>query len=48
MSSTPRDKFKQATRILECDDDPELFRDRVAKTSHPTLGVFGKGKPEKQ
>jgi hypothetical protein len=25
------DKFKQASRDLECDDDPERFRERVAK-----------------
>jgi hypothetical protein len=25
------DKFKDAARALECDDDPERFRERVAK-----------------
>jgi hypothetical protein len=25
------DKFKQAARALECDDDPERFRERVGK-----------------
>jgi hypothetical protein len=25
------DKFKQAARELECDDDPERFRQRLAK-----------------
>jgi hypothetical protein len=25
------DKFKEAARALECDDDPERFRERVGK-----------------
>ena len=25
------DKFKEAARALECDDDPEHFRERVGK-----------------
>lgn len=25
------DKFKEAARALECDDDPQRFRERVAK-----------------
>lgn len=25
------DKFKEAARALECDDDPERFRERLAK-----------------
>jgi hypothetical protein len=25
------DKFKEAARDLECDDDPERFRERVGK-----------------
>ena len=25
------DKFKEAARELECDDDPERFRERVGK-----------------
>jgi hypothetical protein len=25
------DKFKDAARALECDDDPERFRERVGK-----------------
>lgn len=28
---TQSDKFKDAARSLECDDDPERFRERVAK-----------------
>lgn len=29
---TPQiDKFKEAARALECDDDPERFRERVGK-----------------
>lgn len=26
-----REKFEQAARALECDDDPERFRERVSK-----------------
>lgn len=28
---TQLDKFKDAARDLECDDDPERFRERVGK-----------------
>lgn len=28
---TQTDKFKEAARALECDDDPERFRERVGK-----------------
>jgi hypothetical protein len=28
---TQAEKFRQAARALECDDDPERFRERVAK-----------------
>jgi hypothetical protein len=28
---TQADKFKEAARALECDDDPERFRERVGK-----------------
>jgi hypothetical protein len=28
---TQSDKFKEAARALECDDDPERFRERVGK-----------------
>lgn len=28
---TQSDKFKQAARDLECDDDPKRFRERVGK-----------------
>lgn len=28
---TQREKFEQAARALECDDDPERFRERVGK-----------------
>jgi hypothetical protein len=28
---TQLDKFKEAARDLECDDDPKRFRERVAK-----------------
>jgi hypothetical protein len=30
-SETQLDKFKQAARDLECDDDPTRFRERVGK-----------------
>ena len=29
--NTQLDKFKDAARDLECDDDPERFRDRLGK-----------------
>lgn len=29
--TTQSDKFKEAARALECDDDPERFRERVGK-----------------
>lgn len=29
------DKFKQAARDLECDDDAESFRERVGKVAIP-------------
>lgn len=28
---TQIDKFKEAARELECDDDPKLFKDRMGK-----------------
>ena len=28
---TQSDKFKEAARALECDDDPKRFRERVGK-----------------
>ena len=28
---TQSDKFKEAAHALECDDDPERFRERVGK-----------------
>jgi len=34
MTDDPKsqsDKFKEAARALECDDDEELFRQRVGK-----------------
>lgn len=30
-SKTQSDKFKEAARALECDDDPERFREGVGK-----------------
>lgn len=30
-SRTQSDKFKDAARELECDDDPERFRERLGK-----------------
>lgn len=29
------DKFKQAARDLECDDDPQRFRDRLGRLVKP-------------
>jgi hypothetical protein len=29
------DKFKEAARALECDDDPERFRERVGRLVKP-------------
>lgn len=31
VDSTQLDKFKQAARDLEADDDPERFKERVGK-----------------
>jgi hypothetical protein len=31
MSESQLDKFKEAARELECDDDPKLFKDRLGK-----------------
>jgi hypothetical protein len=28
---TQKDKFEQAARELECDDDPQRFKDRLRK-----------------
>jgi len=45
---TQLDKFKQAARDLECDDDPERFRERVAKVvKQPGKGNFGGLRPMK-
>ena len=30
-SKSQSDEFKDAARALECDDDPERFRERVGK-----------------
>lgn len=30
-TETQSDKFKNAARALECDDDPQRFRERVEK-----------------
>ena len=29
------DKFKEAARALECDDDDQRFKDRLAKVAKP-------------
>lgn len=43
MTETPKaqlDKFKEAARELECDDDPKRFKER--------LGKLAKAKPGKR
>lgn len=32
---TQLDKFKQAARDLECDDDDQRFRDKLGKLAQP-------------
>ncbi len=35
---TQLDKFKEAARELECDDDEQRFRERLAKITQPKNG----------
>lgn len=36
------DKFKQAARELETDDDPKLFQERLRKLAKPAPAKVGK------
>ena len=39
---TQSEKFKEAARALECDDDPEHFRERVGKlVRHKAVRTVG-------
>lgn len=35
VTKTQIDKFKQAARDLECDDDEKAFKDRLVKLAKP-------------
>ena len=42
---TQIDKFKEAARDLECDDDDQRFKDRLAKLAKPSDKPEQSGKP---
>lgn len=44
---TQRDRFEQAARELECDDDPERFAERVRKIAKAPPAPHHKPKEKK-